>query len=185
MQPLVRRALQRGRWAARAPMPPAAAKVRKRRAHDGVVSHWPAPGACRTPSSRTASRANCATSNPRIHRRTGYPVDAAAGFCSSIRVVTMFEPDSRMRQISSKLQTCGIYNTQSGLSLRTSSMRLVAATPKGAIPESSPASRPTLSALCTQTPTTSRSGWSPSMPRRPQQGQKAIRPKPRCARLHA
>src|SRR5437879_4760347 len=45
----------------------------------------------------------------------------------------------------------------------SASTSLVASTPVGGMPASSPASRPALSAACTQVPTSSRSGW-PTMP---------------------
>jgi hypothetical protein len=51
-----------------------------------------------------------------------------------------------------------VYETTSGSSASNASTSLVAFTPVGGSPTSSPASRPTFSGLCTQSPTSSRSG---------------------------
>src|SRR6202012_2530900 len=72
--------------------------------------------------------------------------------------VTTFLPDRRIAMTSSSLGTSGLYTTQSASVASTSSMLEVAATPSAAVPRISPTSRPFLSALCTQHPTSSSRG---------------------------
>ena len=52
------------------------------------------------------------------------------------------------------------YTTTSASPASNDAGSWVAATPTGAIPHSSPASRPALASLCTTTSTSSSSGWS-------------------------
>ena len=75
-----------------------------------------------------------------------------AGRWNSPRVVTTFKPDASSWQTSSKSQACGMYSTQSEPRARISSTSFVAKTSVASSPQSSPASRPALSGLCTYTP---------------------------------
>ena len=60
-------------------------------------------------------------------------------------VDTTFTPADRMRTNSSVSIHIGLYTTQSGFSASSASTSSVAVTPSGAMPHSSPTSRPTFS----------------------------------------
>src|ERR1700722_18200365 len=72
--------------------------------------------------------------------------------------VTTFLPDRKIATTSSSLGTNGLYMTQSASSASRSSMLDVAVTPNSPSPVIWPTSRPFLSALCTQQPTSSSCG---------------------------
>src|SRR5271168_867357 len=72
--------------------------------------------------------------------------------------VTTFLPDRKIATTSSSLGTSGLYMTQSASNASRSSMLDVAVTPNSPIPVIWPTSRPFLSALCTQQPTSSSCG---------------------------
>ena len=74
--------------------------------------------------------------------------------------VTTFAPEARIRATVAVSAMIGEYTTQSAPRASSASTSSVAATPSGARPHSSPTSTPTLSGLCTQHPTSSRSGWA-------------------------
>jgi len=61
-------------------------------------------------------------------------------------VATTFTPADKMRTSSSVSSHIGLYTTQSGFSASSASTSSVAVTPNGAMPHSSPTSRPTFSA---------------------------------------
>ncbi len=87
-----------------------------------------------------------------------HPIGARRGPCSPGRrnsplVVTMLAPEASRRHTASRSQPWGMYSTQSAPRARTSSIEPVASTPVGSVPASSPASRPTLSSVCTWSPT--------------------------------
>src|SRR5437764_6181123 len=93
-----------------------------------------------------------------------YREGAEGGYTSGTTdVETTLVPASRMRAMSATASSgrrspVAVYDTQSALRPTISAGSVVAATPTGARPASSPASRPALSGLSTSTPTSSRSG---------------------------
>ncbi len=94
---------------------------------------------------------------------------AAGGYTSATTEVdTTSMPASRIRTRSStacfgRRSAVAVYTTQSGASARSASTSSVALTPVDGRPHSSPASSPTLSGLCTRTPTSSSPGRSMSI----------------------
>ena len=74
--------------------------------------------------------------------------------------VTTLAPEARIRATIDGSAMIGEYTTQSAPSASSASTSSVAVTPSGSMPHSSPTSTPTLSALCTQHPTSSSSGWA-------------------------
>src|SRR5947199_2390524 len=104
---------------------------------------------------------------PALHAASSgsvYRGGAEGGYTSGTTdVETTLVPASRMRAISATAASArrspvAVYDTQSAPSPMISAESVVAATPTGARPASSPASRPALSGLWTSTPTSSRSG---------------------------
>src|SRR5215208_494751 len=79
-----------------------------------------------------------------------------SGYTQPTGVTTLF-PDRRMDLTSSSSGINGAYTTQSASTASTSSLLELATTPNGSRPKISPTSRPSLSALCTQQPTSSSS----------------------------
>ena len=111
-------------------------------------------------------------------RRATTLSSAAGGKTSGTTdVATTFAPEARIRHMSSiasdgRMSPVAVYETQSGSSARSASTSLVALTPVAGKPTSRPASWPTLAGLCTQSPTSSRSGcemmpWRASLPTLP------------------
>ena len=74
--------------------------------------------------------------------------------------VTTLAPEARMRLTTDGSAMIGEYTTQSAPIASSASTSSVAVTPIGPMPHSSPTSTPTLSALWTQHPTSSSSGWA-------------------------
>src|SRR6266566_4025713 len=105
---------------------------------------------------------------PALHAASSgsvYRGGAEGGYTSGTTdVETTLVPASRMRAMSATASSgrrspVAVYDTQSAPRPMISAGSVVAATPTGARPASSPASRPALSGLWTSTPASSRSGW--------------------------
>src|SRR6266511_522378 len=119
--------------------------------------------------------------SPALHALSSgsvYRRGADGGYTSGTTdVATTLLPASRMRAMSATASSgrrspVAVYETQSAPRARISSGSVVAVTPTGGRPASSPASLPALSGLWTRTPASSRSGcwtmpWSASRPTLP------------------